>query len=137
VQNPGTGTLPSNALSFNVTPGEPHLTGLSPPGAPMQETPVTVTISGSNFARPDSTDNGGSVVHIFNATVTDYPIRSLHNCTAALAPCALVVDAGHITAYVDTRAAVPATYSVQVWNPGSANPPQKSPETLSFTVNAG
>ncbi len=145
VKNPG--AVSSNALSFNVTPGLPHLTSLtcsapspacaSPTSAPMQDAPVPVNIVGSNFAKPDAADNGGSAVHIFSATVTDYRIPALHNCTAALAPCALVVDAGHITAYVDTRAAVPGTYSVQVWNPGSANPPQKSPETLSFTVTAG
>ena len=135
VKNPG--ALSSNALSFNVTPGVPHLTSLTPNSAPMQETPVSVAVLGSNFASPDSSDNGGSAIHIFSATVTDFRIPALHNCTAALAPCVSVTDAQHMTAFVDSRMAPPGTYSVQVWNPGSANPPQKSPETLSFTITPG
>jgi hypothetical protein len=140
VTNPNAG--PSNPLSFNVTPGVPHLTSLDRTSAPQQDTPVTVNVVGSNFAMPDTLDNGGSSIHLFSASVSDYRIPSLHDdpatgptCTSAKAPCARVIDASHMTAYVDTRAGVPGAYSVQIWNPGSANPPQKSPETLTFTIN--
>jgi hypothetical protein len=135
VKNPS--ALSSNALAFNVTPGVPHLTGLSPLSAPMQDQPITIAVTGNNFAKPDSSDQGGSSVHIFSATVTDFRIPSLHDCSATKAPCVRVDDATHMTAYVDTRMAPPGAYSVQLWNPGSANPPQKSPEILTFTITAG
>jgi hypothetical protein len=40
-----------------------------------------------------------------------------------------------MTVHLDTRGAVPGTYDLEVWNPGSLNPPQKS-NTLpgAFTI---
>jgi hypothetical protein len=60
IVNPGAAA--SNAVSFTVTPGQPHLVSVSPTSAARQDTPVTVTLQGSNFAKPDANGNAASQV---------------------------------------------------------------------------
>jgi hypothetical protein len=128
----------SNSLSFNVTPGAPTLSSLTPTTAPLQDAEVVITLTGTNFATPDASDNGGSTVHISAAAlgVTDYPIASSNLPVAQLTlPYARVLSSTSIAVHLLTLDAVPGSYDVAVWNPGSANPPQKS-NTLAgaFTV---
>jgi hypothetical protein len=56
------GAQPSNAVSFTVTPGLPHLTTVAPASAPRQNAPVLVTLTGTNFAKPDANGNAASQV---------------------------------------------------------------------------
>jgi hypothetical protein len=110
---------PSNALSFNVTPGAPTLSTVNPTSAARSDTPVTVTLTGVNFARPDAGGTGGSSVHI-SATdlgVADYTVPSADTT---------VVSPTQIQVRLDTRNGVPGAYDVSVWNPGGPTPPQKS-----------
>ena len=109
----------SNSLSFNVTPGPPTLSSLTPSAAPQQETPVTITLTGTNFAKPDGSGNGGSIVRVSapELGVTDYPIPS--TSTIVDSPTSMRVQ-------FDTRTGPPGAYDVSVWNPGGPTPPQKS-----------
>jgi hypothetical protein len=117
VVNPG--ASPSNALSFNVTPGPPTLSSVSPGSAPRQDTPVTVTLTGTNFAKPDAGGTGGSAVHISapELGVTDYTVPAAR--TTVMSPTQILVS-------LDTRIGVPGEYDIAVWNPGGPTPPQKS-----------
>jgi len=118
VVNPN-GAAPSNTISFNVTPGVPTLASVSPTSAPQQDARVPVTLTGTNFAAPDASGAGGSVVHIACPAlgVTDQPIPTADTT---------VVSSTQIRVMLDTRSGVPATYDVAVWNPGGPTPPQKS-----------
>ncbi len=60
VQNPG--AQPSNQISFTVLPGLPAITTFSPPCVVQGNTPATITITGHNFALPDSQGNAQSHV---------------------------------------------------------------------------
>ncbi|MFN7131187.1 MAG: IPT/TIG domain-containing protein, partial [Myxococcales bacterium] len=57
-----TGAQPSNAAGFTVFAGAPTISSLNPSSATQGQV-VTVTINGTNFARPDSGGAGGSEVH--------------------------------------------------------------------------
>jgi MYXO-CTERM domain-containing protein len=136
------GAAPSNSLSFNVTPGVPTLAGVAPTSAHLQDAPVLVTLTGTNFAKPDASDNGGSSVHISSAAlgVTDFPIYSTNKVEGSgagqvLPPYARVQSATQLVLHLDTRVALPGAYDVAVWNPGGLTPPQKS-NTLAgaFTI---
>ncbi len=59
--------------------------------------------------------------------MTDYAIASSTSRWPLTLPYARVLSLHHITVHLDTREAIPGTYSVAVWNPGSLNPPQKCP----------
>jgi hypothetical protein len=126
VKNPG--AAPSNPLSYNVTPGAPTLASVSPGSAPQGDAPVTVTLTGANFAKPDAAGNAGSVVHIASPElgVVDHVIPTADTT---------VVDAQTIRIRLDTRSAVPGfPYDVSVWNAGG---PQKSNVLENaFTVTA-
>jgi hypothetical protein len=127
VLNPG-GASPSNALSFNVTPGPPTLASVActsiPPcstatSTPRSDTPATVVLTGTNFAKPDSGGTGGSSVHISapDLGVTDFTVPSA--ATTVASPTQIVIQ-------LDTRNGVSGAYDVAVWNPGGPTPPQKS-----------
>ncbi|MFT3917083.1 MAG: MopE-related protein [Anaeromyxobacteraceae bacterium] len=113
------GATDSNTITFNVTPGQPTLTSVSPTAAPRQTNKVKVTLTGTNFAKPDALGNGGSAVHISNAAigVTDFAVPKTDTT---------VVSATSIEVMLDTLAAIPAKYDVAVYNPGGPTPPQKS-----------
>jgi hypothetical protein len=123
IQNAGAGA--SNAVSFTVTPGPPTLTGIAPSsvsqGSPT--VPVTVTLTGTNFAKPDANGNAASQV-MFSADsgATWVPLPAGNTAT--------VVSATSISVSFDPRTAVPGSYLVQVWNPPG---PQKS-GSVSFTL---
>jgi hypothetical protein len=141
VANPSGAPL-SNSLSFNVTPGLPGLTSLTPASAHLQDAPVIVTLTGTNFAKPDASDNGGSSVHISSTLlgITDFPIYSTNKVEGSgagqvLPPYARVLSATQLVLHLDTRVAVPGTYDVAVWSPGGATPPQKSNKLAgAFTI---
>jgi len=119
VRNPN-GAADSNGLSFNVTPGPPTLQGpVVPASAVRQDAPVEVTLTGTNFAKPDPAGNGGTTVHISNPAVgvTDYMVPKA--ATTIVSPTQLKVS-------LQTLDGVPAKYDVTVWNPGGPTPPQKS-----------
>jgi MYXO-CTERM domain-containing protein len=123
------GAPASNTLPFTITPGPPTVTSVSPTSAVQSSTPVPVTITGTNFAKPDGTGVNGSVVHASAPSlgVTDYVIP-----TSATT----VVDPNTIKIVFDTRAAIKGTYSISVWNPGGVAPNylQKSNSDKTFTV---
>ncbi len=62
VQNEG--AQPSNAVSFTVTPGLPQITSLSPMTVTQRDTPWPVTLTGTNFAKPDANGNAASQVMV-------------------------------------------------------------------------
>ena len=102
------GAQPSNALGFTATPGMPALASVSPSACVMQSaTPAPLTLTGTNFAKPDAGGNGGSTVHASSATVLDYVVPGI-----------AVVNATTITVSFDSSAAVPGNYALQIWNPG-------------------
>jgi hypothetical protein len=137
VTNPN-GAADSNSLAFNVTPGVPTVSSVSPTSAPMQDAEVLVTITGTNFSRPDLSGNGGSTVHASSTTlgITDWAIASFRDCTVAHPlPWACVTSATQVQVHLDTRAGVPGAYDLAVWNPGGPTPPQKSNTlTGAFTI---
>ena len=136
VENPG--ASPSNALSFSVTPGLPTVTSACvAPSAPpscvssvtRQDALVPVTITGTNFAKPDVNGNAASQVMFSSDGGTTFSPLTGSTVT--------VNSATTITIQFDTRTAVPGTYQVAVWNPPG---PQKSCTapancTVTFTVN--
>ena len=126
IQNPSSAA--SNAVSFTVTPGLPTIASISPTSAARQDTTVTVTLTGTNFAKPDANGNAATQVMVSSdggttwAPLTGSPVT--------------VVSSTSIQVAFDTRTAVPGTYNVAVWNPNaSAGSPQKSNGNLTFTVN--
>ncbi len=121
VVNPG-GAQPSNSLGFTVTPGPPTLASVSPACVLQSATPTSVTLTGTNFARPDANGNGGSAVHASSASVPDYVV-----------PGVTVTSPTTITVSFDSSAAVPGAYTLQVWNPG---PTILKSGTLAFKVAA-
>lgn len=137
-----TGSALSNALSFSITPGPPTITGRTPTSAVQSSTPVTVVISGTNFAKPDATGSGGSLVMAWNSgTLSDgvTPIidpASPINVANLSGATVVVNDYDTITVTLDTRSvlATSSPYTIQVWNPGGPTPPQKS-GTTTFTVS--
>ncbi len=113
VAPPGTArATESNALSFNVTPGVPTLSTVSPSSYPLSSpTPlVTVTLTGNNFAKPDASGNGGSIVHILAPAlgIPDYAIPAADTT---------VVSRTQIRVQLDVRDGLPGAYDVEVWNP--------------------
>jgi len=126
------GSAASNALSFSVTPGPPTITTLAPASAVQSDTPVTVTITGTNFAKPDATGAGGSQVVGWNDGLGITSTSPIIIPTAAVE----VTSATQILVTLDTRNLIPSVspYSVQIWNPGGPTPPQKS-NPASFTLN--
>ena len=68
-----------------------------------------MTLTGTNFAKPDAGGNGGSAVHGASASGPDYVV-----------PGVTVVSPTTITVDFDSTLAVPGNYMLQVWNPGTA-----------------
>ncbi|HET8538876.1 MAG TPA: hypothetical protein VFL83_03275 [Anaeromyxobacter sp.] len=60
IQNPGAAA--SNAVSFTVTPGPPSIASVTPASVTRQDAPVDVTLTGTNFAKPDANGNAASQV---------------------------------------------------------------------------
>jgi hypothetical protein len=112
----------SNAMVFTVTPGPPVLVSLDRSSATQGQT-VTVMLTGTNFAEPDESGNGGSSVHVsaLDVGIEDAEVPST------------VVSSTEMALVLDTTEAVVTTYAVSVWNPGGDPPPQKS-NSLSFTI---
>jgi hypothetical protein len=104
-------------VSFTVTPGPPTLTSISPSSISQATAPpVAVTLTGTNFAKPDANGNGASQV-MFSADggTTWSPLPPGNTVTVA--------SATAINVAFDPRTAVAGSYLVEVWNaPG----PQKS-----------
>ena len=122
VQNAGAD--PGNAVSFSVTPGQPTLSSVSPSSVSQASAPpVTVTLTGTNFAKPDANGNAASAV-MFSADggTTWVPLPAGNTAT--------VVSSTSISVAFDPRTAVPGSYLVEVWNPPG---PQKS-GSVSFAV---
>jgi hypothetical protein len=122
VVNPSS-AAPSNAISFNVTPGLPTLGSILPASAPQDDTPETIVLTGTNFAKPAANGAGGSVVHIAapELGIPDYALPSADTT---------VVSSTRIEVRLDTRTALPGRYDVSVWNPSAPTTvppaPQKS-----------
>jgi hypothetical protein len=126
VVNPGAAS--SNALSFSVTPGLPTLTSVSPATAQQQNALVPVTLTGTNFAKPDATGGGASTVMVAGYDGTGAPLT---NGFVPVPGTVTVASSTQIQVQVDTRSGVPGTYYIAVWNPGTppfagGAPPQKS-----------
>jgi MYXO-CTERM domain-containing protein len=121
------GALPSNEISFNVTPGMPTLVSLTPAFAVQSDdpavNPAVVTLTGTNFATPDAGGNGGSIVHIAapELGLADYAIPAADTT---------VVSQTELKIRLDARTGLKGVYDVTVWNPSAptSNPPapQKS-----------
>jgi hypothetical protein len=126
IQNPD--SAGSNAVSFTVTPGLPTIASISPTSAVRQDTTVTVTLTGTNFAKPDPNGNAATQVMVSADGGTTWAPLTGSSVTVA--------SSTSIQIAFDTRTAVPGTYNVAVWNPNaSAGSPQKSNGNLTFTVN--
>jgi hypothetical protein len=118
---------------------------------------IPVVITGTNFAKPDLNGDGGSAVYVFaNCTPTFVTnpgppaISQLTGCTCAaghVADCipprqvngtystVTVTSPTRIDALFDTTAAIPATYSFWVQNPGGSPAPQRSNQLVdAFTI---
>lgn len=115
----------SNPLSFAVIPGQPSFaatTPIAPTCVVQAATPVTVTLKGVNFARPDALGTGGSVVLVRNPGLgipdpTD-PTRTFQIPSSSVT----VVRYDEIRIAFDTTTAVPSDtwpYKLKVSNPGS------------------
>jgi Putative metal-binding motif/IPT/TIG domain len=134
VQNAG--AAPSNAVSFTVTPGQPTVTSVAPTSVTRRDTPWPVTLTGTNFAKPDANGNAASQV-MFSADggATFAPLTGSQ---------VTVVDSTHIQVQFDSRTAVAGTFNLAVWNPANPDdpppptgppPPQKSNTNVTFTVS--
>jgi len=130
IQNAGASA--SNAVSFTVTPGQPTITAVSPGSVTRRDTPWPVTLTGTNFAKPDANGNAASQV-MFSA-----------DGGATFAPLTgsviTVVSATRIDVQFDSRTAIAGTFNLAVWN--AANPdspppqsPQKSNANVTFIVS--
>jgi hypothetical protein len=144
LQAVNTGAAASNGIAFSVTPGVPSISGTSTtdwcPGTPpacngactpsancsaacavQQAKPVTVTISGSNFAA------GLSTVFATSA-LGKIDVATIPGCTVTVA------SASTITMTLDTTQVVaPMSYTVSVENPG--NPPPGGWPTTPYRVS--
>ncbi|HET6924097.1 MAG TPA: hypothetical protein VFI16_13200, partial [Anaeromyxobacteraceae bacterium] len=104
------GAQPSNSLGFTATPGNPTLASVSPSACVMQgAAPVVLTLTGTNFAKPDAGGTGGSTVHAASAAIPDYVV-----------PGATVASSTSISVSFDSSTAIPGSYTLQIWNPGPA-----------------
>jgi putative metal-binding protein len=125
VVNPN-GALPSAPYNFTVFPGAPTVSAVActnvtgaPPGcttassARQQPAPVPVRIDGTNFAKPDVAGNNGSQVRVSAPTIG--VVDQLLPASAVT-----VTSATRIDVQLDTTLAVPAAYSISVWNQGGA-----------------
>jgi uncharacterized protein (TIGR03382 family) len=152
IQNPN--ATESNALPFAVNPGAPTLASVCTTvgcaaSATQSDTPISVRLTGDNFARPDVNGNGSTVMVaadfmpgwpapdpcVANTSVTSTQFEPAPVTTM------VVVSPTEIQATIDTRAAYAApggtTYAVSVWNPGGAAGPQKSGCGLTATSLPG
>ncbi|HSB20986.1 MAG TPA: putative metal-binding motif-containing protein [Anaeromyxobacteraceae bacterium] len=144
LQAVNTGAAASNGIAFSVTPGVPSISGTTTadycPGTPpacngactpsancsaacavQQAKPVTVTISGSNFAA------GLSTVFATSA-LGKIDVATIPGCTVTVA------SASTITMTLDTTQVVaPMSYTVSVENPG--NPPPGGWPTTPYRVS--
>ncbi|HZY04518.1 MAG TPA: IPT/TIG domain-containing protein, partial [Anaeromyxobacteraceae bacterium] len=116
------GAQPSNSLGFTATPGTPALLSASPACVNQGPTPTAVTLTGTNFAKPDAGGNGGSAAHAASASVPDYVV-----------PGVTVVSPTTITVSFDSSAAIPDSYTLQIWNPG---PTILKSGTIAFRVGS-
>ncbi len=165
VKNPNGAQLSAPA-NFTITPGLPTVTGVActaiplqcptASSAPQQPNRVPITITGTNFAKPDAYGFNGSTVHIFancTPTLTANQVTGC-TCTPGLTPCVpdqvlnpiynqvTVRSPTQIDVLLDTTTAfVPngasASYSLWVWNPGGTPAPQRSGQQLdAFTITS-
>jgi MYXO-CTERM domain-containing protein len=147
VMNPN-GAAASNPANFTVIPGPPSLTSVTPASAVQQVALLPLVLAGTNFARPDVTGNNGSTIHLYANCAPVLTGNQVTGCTCSgVQPCipdqvlnpafsqVTVTSSTRIDVLLDTTAALPATYSFWVWNPGGSPAPQRS-NPLAFTVSA-
>ncbi len=151
VKNPNGAAL-SNPSNFTVTPGRPTLASVTPSTAAQQVALVPVTITGTNFAKPDVAGNNGSAIHFFaNCTPVVNGSGQVTGCTCTgTTPClnnltsqvlgppysqVTVTSSTRIDVQLDTTSALPLTYGFWIQNPGGSPSPQFSNVLLNaFTV---
>jgi MYXO-CTERM domain-containing protein len=144
VRNPN-GAADSNPANFTVTPGPPTLASVTPASVVQQVARVPVTLTGTNFAKPDVTGANGSTIHLYANCTPVFTGNQVTGCTCMGSPCipdqvlsatyntVTVSSATTIDVLLDTTSALPATYQVWVWNPGGSPAPMRS-NTRSFSV---
>ncbi len=133
VTNPN-GAANSNALSFAVTPGLPTLASVSPSSyAQSSANPqVTVTLTGTNFATPDASGNGGSIVHV---RIVEGATEILPD-TAISASKTTVSSPTSMQISLDVRDGLRGSYDVWVWNPALATDATRTPQKSNTLVDA-
>jgi len=122
VVNPG--ASPSNQVSFTVLPGAPTLTAVTPSCVVQSNNPVSIVLTGTNFALPDAQGNAVSqVMYSADGGVTFNPV-----------PATITVNSStKMTGVFDTRNALAGTtYNLAVWNPPG---PMKSNANLTLKVS--
>jgi MYXO-CTERM domain-containing protein len=144
VRNPHN-AVPSNALTFAITPGKPTLSSVCLVGgagctqqAVQQNTPVGIRLTGQNFADKDVSGNGSTVM-IASEWSNNWPNGDpcdLNTITAtqfqpAPVTSVTVLSSSEMLVWVDTRAAYAdptygTTYYVGIWNPSDTGGLQKS-----------
>ena len=142
VHNPN--ATASNPLTFAVTPGAPTLASVCLKGqagcvrqAQQSGTPLVVTLTGTNFARPDVNGNGSAVMVAADfmanwpaidpcgiATTTGTQFQPVPGTVTVKSSTEIELALDSTAAYVDPTSGT--TYYVGVWNPGGAGGPQKS-----------
>ncbi len=162
VQNPN--SSPSNPLPFAVTAGMPVLTssclvpstgcalplvgGCCPGARQGSSTSLTIKLTGTNFATPDSNGNGSTVVVSADFS-TNFPSPDPCNVITTsgtqfqpIVGTATVNSPTDITVQFDPRAAFidptyGTTYYVGVWNPGLTGVQKSDCGVVVNSVNAG
>jgi MYXO-CTERM domain-containing protein len=127
----------SNALPFAVNPGAPTVSSVCVAGTScrtwaVQGQPLTIRITGTNFAQPDASGNG-SVVMVAapfmpgwpaadpcSGTATGTQFRQITGTATVVSPTVIDVVVDTLSAYVDPNPNAGTTYAVSVWNPGAA-----------------
>jgi hypothetical protein len=119
----------SNPLTFNVLPGQPTLASITPvPGttapACVQQgsSLITITLSGTNFAKPDALGAGGSIVLVRNDGLGIPNPLDPAQSMAIPSNTVTVVNNTTIQINFDTSTAVTSStypYRVKVLNPGT------------------
>jgi hypothetical protein len=133
---------PSNGLPFAVNAGAPTLTGVCLAGTSctrygVQGASVTIRLTGTNFATPDSSGNGSVVMAAADfvsnwatpdpcnvVTTSGTQFQQVPGTATVVSPTQLDVQVDTLSAYVDPSWGT--TYYVGVWNPGGVSGLQKS-----------
>ena len=133
----------SNELFFAITPGTPAITSpLTNTCLVQNASSTTLALQGSNFAVPDASGGGGSILQIaFNLSggAIDWDktnplnltvINSLPYCPATLSSCISVIDSTHVSVTFDPSTAVLTSYQARLLSPGTNNWSNAIPVTV-------